>query len=338
MRPRTLSNVLTCVTAGAIVSASPTVHKHHRHAAHLAKRSPDRVQTVNVPGPTIIAYEMNGQQMTEGAVCKGLEDGSLKFANEDEYSLECSKSNRPIVQPPALAPAQVPTPGHSSSFALKLPSQIIASKVTSSASSHVLPQSTTATHHQTSQTQPIPSIASPMSSTLTSLQPASQSSASDVGDNGQGHGVDREFEDDTVDCSTFPSDFGPIPINWAGLGGWTGIQYVTIVGNSVTHIDTAVPGGKGCTPGAMCSYACPAGYQKSQWPSAQGTTGQSVGGLQCNQNGKLSLTNPGLSRTLCIRGTGAVTVQNKLSTNAAICRTDYPGSFVLPGPNSRLIR
>lgn len=330
MRPRTLSNVLTCVTAGAIVSASPTVHKHHRHAAHLQERSPDRVQTINVPGPTIIAYEMNGQQMTEGDVCKGIEDGSLKFANEDEYSLECSKSNKPVVQTPALAPAQVPASGHSSTLASKLPSQIVASKVTSPASSHVLSQSTTAQTQQASQIQSVLSEASPKSSTLTSAQPASQPSASNAGGNEQGHDLDREFKDNAIDCSIFPSDFGPIPIDWAGLGGWTGIQYVTIEGNSVTHIDTAVPGGKGCTPGAMCSYACPAGYQKSQWPSAQGATGQSVGGLQCNQNGKLSLTNPGLSKTLCIRGTGAVTVQNKLSTNAAICRTDYPGNLILP--------
>ncbi len=140
-----------------------------------------------------------------------------------------------------------------------------------------------------------------------------------------GQGLDEEFPDDTIDCSTFPSDFGPIPIEWAQLGGWSGIQYVTISGNFVTNIVTANPGDT-CTPGAMCSYACPPGYQKSQWPSTQGSTGQSVGGLQCNKNGKLSLTNTGLSNKLCIPGTGATIVHNKLSENAAICRTDYPGT------------
>ena len=75
----------------------------------------------------------------------------------------------------------------------------------------------------------------------------------------------------------------------------------------------------------MCSYACPPGYQKSQWPAEQGSTGQSVGGLFCNENNKLVKTNPDLSKTLCIKGTGAVKVVNKLSTNAAFCRTDYPG-------------
>ena len=110
-----------------------------------------------------------------------------------------------------------------------------------------------------------------------------------------------------------------------GIGGWAGIQYVTIEGDHVVNIDTAIPGGKNCTAGAMCSYACPPGYQKSQWPSTQGSTGQSVGGLKCDENGKLCKTNPELSEYLCIKGTGATTVQNTMSKNAAICRTDYPG-------------
>ena len=140
-----------------------------------------------------------------------------------------------------------------------------------------------------------------------------------------GQGLDQEFPDGTIDCSTFPSDYGPISVEWAQLGGWSGIQYVTILGNSVSNIATANPG-DACKPGAMCSYACPPGYQKSQWPATQGSTGQSVGGLQCNPNGKLALTNPNLSKNLCVPGTGAVVVQNKLSENAAICRTDYPGT------------
>ncbi|KAL2051362.1 hypothetical protein ABVK25_008414 [Lepraria finkii] len=78
--------------------------------------------------------------------------------------------------------------------------------------------------------------------------------------------------------------------------------------------------------GAMCSYACPPGCQKSQWPSAQDATGQSVVGISCNLDGKLALTTPGLSKNLCIPGTGMVTVQNKMSNNAATCRADYPGT------------
>ena len=150
--------------------------------------------------------------------------------------------------------------------------------------------------------------------------------SSPISDNASsGQGLDTEFPDGTVDCSTFPSNYGPIPIAWAQLGGWSGIQYVTISGNTVSNIVTGNPG-DACRPGAMCSYACPPGYQKSQWPATQGSTGQSIGGLQCSSNGKLALTNPGLSKNLCIPGTGAAVVQNNLFENAAICRTDYPGT------------
>ncbi|KAK2836065.1 Secreted beta-glucosidase sun1 [Arthroderma sp. PD_2] len=75
----------------------------------------------------------------------------------------------------------------------------------------------------------------------------------------------------------------------------------------------------------MCSYACPPGYQKSQWPSRQGSTGESVGGLECS-DGKLHLTHPELSKKLCIPGVGGVKVKNTLGQNVAVCRTDYPGT------------
>ena len=169
------------------------------------------------------------------------------------------------------------------------------------------------------------SAETPSAETPSTETPSTETPSLQSGTISEGQGLELEFPDGEIDCSTFPSEYGPIEIEWANLGGWSGIQYITVEGNAVTHIDTAVAGGKGCIPGAMCSYACPPGYQKSQWPSTQGALGQSVGGIQCNANSKLSLTNPNLSKTLCMKGTGAVHVQNKLSTNAAICRTDYPG-------------
>ena len=164
-------------------------------------------------------------------------------------------------------------------------------------------------------------------STSTSAGLATHSLSSSSGTGPAITGLDREFPNGEIDCTDFPSEYGPIYLGWVGLNGWSGIQYPAFRGDEVTDIVTAIPGGKGCIPGAMCSYACPPGYQKSQWPSTQGSTGQSVGGLSCNSNGKLALTNAALSNKLCIAGTGAVLVENKLSTNAAICRTDYPGSL-----------
>ncbi|KAI9784607.1 MAG: hypothetical protein M1839_001829 [Geoglossum umbratile] len=160
------------------------------------------------------------------------------------------------------------------------------------------------------------------SSSTPSPAPPSGSSTPPSG----GQGLDSDFPDGQIDCSTFPSQYGPIPVPWEGLGGWAGIQYVTFSsdGSQITHIDTAVSG-MGCTDGAMCSYACPPGYQKSQWPKAQGSTGQSIGGIAC-KGGKLYLTNSDLSKKLCIPGVGNVNVINNLANEVNVCRTDYPGT------------
>ncbi|KAK2069664.1 hypothetical protein P8C59_004221 [Phyllachora maydis] len=85
-------------------------------------------------------------------------------------------------------------------------------------------------------------------------------------------------------------------------------------------------------PFSFCSYACPPGYQKTQWPeSSQGFHGESLGGCWCNLRGYLELTRPSHPR-LCEPGAGGVYVQNKLPSNSAVCRTDYPGTenMVIP--------
>ncbi|KAL9103545.1 MAG: hypothetical protein Q9163_001423 [Psora crenata] len=314
MRARTLSNVLTLVTAGSIVAASPAPHKHHKHGERLKARSPGNVKTINVPGPTVVAYELNGQVVNKDDVCKGIKDGSLRWAEGTETPPECSTNQEAPAQPASTTLAPIASNA--------------AHESTAPANSHTETQSPAkqqqAMEQSAAQVSQVSHFDITQSGTAAAAyQPSISASTSSLSD----QGLDKDFPDGTVDCSTFPSDYGPIRVDWTELGGWSGIQYVTIQGNSITHIDTAVPGGDGCKPGAMCSYACPAGYQKSQWPSAQGSTGQSVGGLHCNENGKLSLTNPSLSKKLCIKGTGATTVQNKLSKNAAICRTDYPGTY-----------
>lgn len=300
MRLRSFSNILTLATAGSLVVASPSVHRHHR--GHVEKREPDIVKTVDVPGPTVVAYKLNGKLVEQSEVCKGIKDGTLKWADGGEAPPPCSFSSDPVSQP--------------------VQTTLATSVITDAAPvTTTLPSSVAIPEKLGFQKLAKPNPETPSSATASSQTSSPSSDSSTIS---SGKGLDKEFPDGTIDCSTFPSDYGPIDVAWAKLGGWSGIQYVTIQGSSVTHIDTANPGGE-CKPGAMCSYACPPGYQKSQWPSEQGSTGQSVGGLQCNENGKLALTNPGLSKNLCIKGTGAVTVQNKLSSNAAICRTDYPG-------------
>ncbi|KAF8467332.1 hypothetical protein BDZ91DRAFT_657217 [Kalaharituber pfeilii] len=120
-----------------------------------------------------------------------------------------------------------------------------------------------------------------------------------------------DFPDGEVDCSTFPKEYGALPISWLHTGGWTGIQ---------------INGGAGddCVDDALCSYACPPGYSKAQWPEMQPASGESHGGLLC-RNGKLYKTNSAY-KSLCVKGKGNVYVKNELSKNVPICRTDYPGS------------
>ena len=337
---------LTLVTAGSLAAASPTLHRHHH--VHDDKRT---VKVVDVAGPTVVAYELNGQLIDQSEVCEGIQAGTLKWADGSDSPPQCpistqqnsqsqsttvvptmpstaelsnfaysAASNQPITPSMANDPSITPSAFStrlSQSPAAGIP---VAPPITSSMSAafdNFVENKVKVASSQSSATTPtqFPVLATSSSEALT-LQASSTPG---------GQGLYAEFPDGEIDCTTFPSDYGPIEVGWANLGGWSGIQYVTIKDDTVTEIVTGVPGGDGCRPGAMCSYACPPGYQKSQWPSAQGSTGQSVGGLSCNSNGKLTLTNSGLSKTLCIQGTGAVTVQNKLSNNAAICRTDYPG-------------
>ncbi|KAJ5619484.1 hypothetical protein N7510_003468 [Penicillium lagena] len=116
-------------------------------------------------------------------------------------------------------------------------------------------------------------------------------------------GIDADFPDGEIDCTDFPSNYGAVPLDYLGLGGYSGIQYASWEDELISDIITA----------------------KSQWPEKQGSTGQSVGGLQCS-GGKLYLTNSALSKKLCMPGVGGVFVRNEMSQQAAVCRTDYPGT------------
>jgi hypothetical protein len=167
--------------------------------------------------------------------------------------------------------------------------------------------------------EPYPASSSPIITSSTSAAPAVTGSAS----SGE-QGLTSAFPDGQLSCSTFPSDYGAVAIDYLNLGGWTGLQLVTISDNEVTNIVTGVSGDT-CVEGMMCSYACPPGYQKTQWPSTQGSTGQSVGGLSCS-GGMLHLTNSALSISLCMEGTGNVYAENNAGSVVSICRTDYPGT------------
>ncbi|PVH16233.1 uncharacterized protein CXQ87_004104 [Candidozyma duobushaemuli] len=131
-------------------------------------------------------------------------------------------------------------------------------------------------------------------------------------------GPSNKFEDGVHSCDSFPEGNGVISLSHLGFGGWSGIY----------NSDTST-GGK-CSEGSYCSYACQSGMSKTQWPSDQPSNGVSIGGLLC-KNGKLYRTNKD-TNYLCEWGKDSAIVENKLSKEVSICRTDYPGTenMVIP--------
>jgi hypothetical protein len=297
--------------AAALAVAQPHVHNHAhlhagRHASPVEARAPVEV-TETVPGPTETVYQLNGVDVSYAEVQAGLANGKFILVGE----------SIPTVIPPPPAPSSTSSSSEfSAAQFFQKPSPI--------------PEPTT-----TAAPIPTPTPSS------TSVAPAAASS--DASSNAPVN-IGTQFPNNTEPCSSFPSEYGPVPVEWLGLGGWIGVQEVpeyTPGDHAISFISTAIAG-EGCKPNSFCSYACPAGYQKSQWPSAQGSTGQSIGGIFCNADGNFVLNdNP----YLCIPGAGGVYVKNNLGEgqNVCVCRTDYPGTEgetvplnVLPGQNLSL--
>ncbi|KAI5287941.1 hypothetical protein KEM54_005602 [Ascosphaera aggregata] len=300
--------------AGVVASAQP---HGHRHAAYHARDA--------VEAPAAYAYKLGDRIISQEEACQGIQDGTLRWADgaTPPANICHPKSAAPAVVSPAAAPSSS-QPSHETPVAQ-------AAEFFPQPSSSAIPVSSPA---WTPSNTPVasPSLAATSSSApapaQTSTSPVTASSHASSGSSVtremlQGSGLDRDFPDGELSCDTFPSDYGALSLDYLNLGGWSGIQAITVSNGAVSDIVTGVSGP--CKEGDMCSYSCPPGYQKSQWPEMQGATGQSVGGLHC-KNGKLHLTNPSLSKKLCIQGTGNVYVKNTLSEHVAVCRTDYPGT------------
>jgi SUN family beta-glucosidase len=281
--------VTIALTAAAaqLIIAQPHGHAHH-HKKHI-----QTVSVVKRDMATIFVDE-DGKVLPLADVCIGLAAKKLKFKDGEAPSDLCDK--------PAPAPSTA---------------------VTSE------PEPTTsaagAAFYEASKTEEAPAA----ESTKSEESPASDNSDKEEAPKPKnnyagGKGVDAEFPDGEIDCDTFPSEYGAVYIDYLGMNGYIGIQHITVANGFVQDIRTGIKG-ETCVNGAMCSYACPPGYLKTQWPSTQGATGQSVGGLECS-GGKLWLTNSALSKSLCTKGTGGVQATNKASGVVSICRTDYPGT------------
>lgn len=285
-------------TLAATLVAGAAASSHHHHHLHAKKHAGSQVEkrapdvvTEYVVGATETVYQLGNKVLKADEAKAGLKDGNYIIVGE----------STPVYTPPPPPPK--------AATSKDLGAQFIESKTTSSP---------------------------PPPTTTPTPAPSSPKAAQAKEDVSGATGLDADFPSGKIKCTEFPAKYGAIPLDWLDLKGWSGLQIVpgyTSASVSISEIHTGIGGdaGSGCAPGTMCSYACPPGYQKSQFPSAQGNKGQSIGGLFCNSNGYLELTRPG-SKKLCEAGLGGVTIQNDLDELVCTCRTEYPGTenMVIP--------
>jgi hypothetical protein len=137
----------------------------------------------------------------------------------------------------------------------------------------------------------------------------------------------EDFPDGTIPCTTFPDNWA-VRTPWQNLEGWTSVQKFSGKTPEGKLVGLANQVNAGCMPGSYCSYNCPEGMLKAQWPEEhQGAGGESVGGLECRDNGYLYTSRPQVTRKLCDYGStrASAFIHNQLDQVVSICATNYPG-------------
>lgn len=299
--------IAATLAAGAAAAGHQHGHQHFHAkkdvASPVERREADEVVQY-VVAATETVYELAGEQLDADEAKDGLDSGSFIVIGE----------STPSYTPPPPPPPPKPTTSTSADFGAKfIESKSKAPETTSTTSS------TTSTSTTSSAPPPPPKP--------THADPPKKNPPT------TGGGLNSKFPSGEIKCSTFPSAYGAVPLKWLGFSGWSGIQRVPDYSKnalSILEIHTGISG-DGCEEKSMCTYACPPGYQPSQWPDAQGSTKESIGGLYCNADGYLELTRDS-SDVLCEKGAGGVTIKNDLKKVVATCRTVYPGteSMVIP--------
>lgn len=314
--------------AAAAVTAAKPHQRIHRHAqAHAARMArPDSALYAPASVETVIVYELDGRLISEEEARRGIANGTLRWGDDGILSssnklpvalpttppvAQSSEAKEPMQKPPTTTQVQ------------RVETQVPAPSIQEAPATAV----------------PAPSSAPAPSQQETSAPaPAPDASPDDpndlVDDNGNCASCDKPFPNGVIPCSQFPYGYGAMPLNNEGLGGWSGIQDPVYRGaDGFDNIRTVVKGscsdGSCCTEGTYCSYGCPNPYLKLSFPKKQGKTGQTVGGLYCNDQGMLEMADGSIGKTLCGKGSNKMTVKvhSKLKKSVSICRTDYPGKL-----------
>lgn len=304
------SGSIFLLASASLALATPSHPHNHRRFHELKARDDSKITVVS----TVSVYELNGKLISYDELEEGLKNGTLVL---DGPAPDAPSSSAPATSSKPAPPVLEETVSSSSPPSTSSPTTQPPSPTTTPAATPSKAQ------FQNKAVQPASSSSSSSSPPTSSSSSDSSSGDDDSSSSSSSTGLNTPY-DNSLSCSEFPSAFGAVPLPSLGLGGFTAV--VTPGSSSSAGYDnlgTANTGG--CTEGAFCSFSCPAGYLKTQWPPTQGATGQSVGGLLC-KNGKLTLTRPDVP-VLCQSAMTPVQVtgQNKLSGLISICRTDYPG-------------
>jgi hypothetical protein len=305
--------------AVAVTAAKPHEHIHRHGHTHMGRMArPNNAVYVPAPVETVIVYELNGILISEDEVREGITNGTLRWGDDGVLSTS--------TKGPVALPTTPPTPSSPSSEVKEPTSK-------QPTTTEVLQTETQQTAAPTKDTSTTVAHAPSEAPTPASQPDASPEDPNDLVDkDGNCASCDKNFPNSVIPCSQFPYGYGAMPLSNEGLGGWSGIQDPGYRGSDgFDNIRTVVKGscsdGSCCSPGSYCSYGCPNPYLKLSFPTKQGKTGQTVGGLYCNEQGMLEMADGSIGKTLCGKGSSrmSVKVQNKLSKPVSICRTDYPG-------------
>jgi hypothetical protein len=318
-----IAHIATFAVVTTATAAKP--HPHiHRHVHGVVKRDARPETVVYAPAAieTVIKYILDGHDISVEDVRLGLVNGTLEWGADGNLSTS-AKVAGPLATPdPSPAPAPSSKPAQKPQLNEDQPKPEVKPQPKPDE------QPTPPTEKPNPEMAPKPSDSAPQVDT--SLRTAAQL----VDKDGHCASCDIEFPNDKIPCSQFPYGYGAMPIQQEGLGGWSGIQDPGYRGaDGFDDIRTVVSGsckdGSCCTSGKWCSYGCPNPYLKLSFPKKQGRTGQSVGGLFCNDKGNLEMADGSIGKTLCGAGSRSMTVkvQNRLSKPVSICRTDYPGMY-----------
>lgn len=305
-------NIAIAASLAAGVTAQPHAHHHrHQHAkkhepaphvVQLKQRGPspvlnERDVVVVYETPLETAYVLGGESITPEEAEECLRDKLCEIVGETEPT---------FVTP---TPTPTPTPSQPSTSAAK---------------------STSAAAGEFFENKVNNKVAAPSSSSAEpSSSPAPKATQSSSSSSSGASGIDADFPDGEIDCSTLPTEYGAVAVTQVNNDGWGGLLDISpasfTVGSTKAISSYSAPVG-GLGPGMFATYQCPEGYDMAQWPEgAQGATGQSIGGLWCGLDNKLYLTRPDSTKKLCQAGAGNVKIVNKLSDKVSLCKTSYPG-------------